>query len=826
MHYGNANLPLKLKSLRIKCNCIFWVKKLLLIAVFFFVFSAPSFATEGSFSSEDLTQPDNTILLDRNSRVLRFLPDEKGERHLNIGMDEISDYVKEAFIAIEDKRFYSHSGFDPLAIGRALRDNMLHGRIVSGASTISQQTVRLIYPRKRNFWNKMIEISRSAKLESILDKHEIFSQYLNRVPMGNNIVGVELASKVYFGKGAKDLSPAEAAVIASLPKAPSFYNPYGKHRDLLLKRKDRVLHEMAKEGYLTREELEAALAYEISFEEKPSFKNTAPHFTDMLLERRGKFSGVVRTTLDSELQMAVETILRSHRGRIKSRGGTQAAALVVHNPTMEVLALAGSFSYSREDKGFNNGVLALRSAGSTIKPFLYASALDQGYTASSLLQDVLRRYRTPLGDYSPDNFDKREYGPITVRTALGNSLNISAVRMLETLELPPMYDLLKRLKLINFPEKGAEHYGLGLVIGNMEVTLEELAAAYAALANKGVYQPLRYTMDERPLPGEQIFSEDAAYIIGDILSDPAARILTFGGVRELDFPFRVSLKTGTSTRYRDGWAVGYTPEYTVAVWVGDFDGAPTRMITGAWGAGPILGEIIHLLHDGAMPSSVPLPEGVVSAEVCGISGMKPGHSCSCVTTELFIKGTEPKETCTFHENEKYFHELPAPYAGWVYDRSSRQQHGNYRLSGFRRELDEVFDGPEADPSPEFSGIRVHTGEAPEKHIEKELYKESTHTTISADKGKQVDQQHSGDAVRIVYPLPGDRFLSDEEDGLVVRLESVSSSALAYVDWFIDSMHFRRVGPPYRTYWKPEKGTHTIMAVGPDNAGDSITITVE
>lgn len=806
-----------------------------LSAIFALLFiCSSSYAADGDFSAEDLALPENCIFLDRNGRLLRFMPDAKGERRIKISGEEIPDLLKNAFISIEDKRFYEHGGFDFLAIIRALKDNLLRGKVISGASTISQQTVRLIYPHERTLGNKITEIFRSARLEGILGKDEILEQYLNRIPMGNNIVGVELASKVYFGKGVKELVPAEAAVLAALPKAPSLYNPYGKRRELLLKRKNKVLDKMASEGFLTDGELMEALEYEVAFYERRGLPNFAPHLTELLFQRDNTCRSVRQTTLDINIQKAVEGILDSHRGRLASRGGTQAASIVIHNPTMEVLAFAGSLSYSQQDKGYNNGAVALRSAGSTIKPFLYAIALDQGYTASSLLEDILRRYKTPLGDYSPDNFDRKEYGPVTLRAALGNSLNISAVRMLESLELRPVSELLKRLDLINHreggTEEGAEHYGLGLVIGNMEVSLEKLAKAYAMLANRGVYRPLRYILDEEEAPGERIFSEETAFIVTDILSDPSARMLTFGGVREMDFPFRVSVKTGTSTKYRDGWAIGYTPEYTIGVWVGDFDGRPTAKVTGAWGAGPILKDIVHLLYGSSSPPEYAVPENVVSSEVCGISGMKPGPFCNYISKELFIKGTEPKEPCAFHRKERYFHELPANYAGWVYDKASILPLGSYRLKGFPRDLEEVFDARQQDSGQfdDLPGIRVRNPEKEDEIplAEEKLLSGSERVTI----GNQSDEErHVGagsGTLSIIYPLPGDRFLTEEGRRQSIRLESVSSAPLGYVDWFIDGKHYTRTSPPYSTYWDLERGRHTLTAVGPDNVGDSIRITVE
>lgn len=807
-----------------------------IILVFIFLFSpgALSFAKEGGFEPEDIVFPDNSIFLDRNGEALRFIPDEKGQRHIWVEGKDIPDIVKNAFIAAEDERFYNHNGFDFKAAIRALRDNLREGRIVSGASTISQQVVRLIYPHERTYKEKVIEIFRSGKLEENFSKEEILEQYLNRVPMGNNIVGVELASIVYFNKSVADLSVAEAAVLASLPKAPGQLNPYNKGRTKLLKRKNRVLSRMLGQGFLAEEEFKKAMDYEIVFNEKMSFPNKAPHLVDLLIAREDGLSGKHHTTLDSSLQKEVEKLLNSHKTRLALRGASQAAAIIVHNPTMEVLASVGSFSYSEKDGGYNNGTVAFRSAGSTIKPLLYAQALEQGYTVSSLLEDVLRRYRTPFGSYSPDNFDRKEYGPVTMRVALGNSLNISAIKMVEAIEIEPVYRLLQKVNLINKPGHGAEHYGLGLVIGNAEVSLEQLVSVYAMFANGGVYRPLRYIRnDDADKDEDKVFSPETAYIISDILSDPSARMLIFGSVHDMNFPFRVSLKTGTSTKYRDGWIIGYTPEYTVGVWIGNFNGAPTARLSGSTGAAPIFKDIMYLLHGNSYPSSYARPENVAAAEVCGISGMKPGPSCNYVTKELFIKGTEPVEICAFHKNEKYFHELPTTYARWIYEKNKQVSAGSYRLEGFSRNLKNVFNDEQADNllPDEAPGIRIKNSRQKEDIISNAAMvtvDKMDHYSIGAEAENNYEMhEYTDNRLSITYPLPKDRFIIDKnKTAQVIRLETVSYRPIKYLDWFIDGKHYARTGPPYYAYWKLEKGRHSITAVAPDRKGDSIEIIVE
>ena len=749
------------------------------------------------------------MFFDRSGALLRFIPDKNGERHLWLKGGEIPAIVKNAFIVAEDQRFYSHNGFDLTAIARAVKDNVSAGRITSGASTITQQTVRLLHPRKRTYHDKLIEILKAARLELALSKDEILEQYLNRVPMGNNITGVELASRAYFGKSAKDLNAHEAALLASIPKSPGRLHPYAGDITSLLARKDRTLAQMAEAGYLTGQDAARARSEQISFQ-KSSFPNDAPHLVDLLVKRTQGRQGKVNTTIDMAVQRGAERIAQSHYTRLSYRGAHQASLMVVHNPTMQVLASIGSIAFEEKNKGFNNGTIAPRSAGSTLKPFIYAEALDDGLSVTRLLEDTLRKYKTQKGDYAPVNFDRKEYGPVTMRTALGNSLNISAIRMLEAVGPERFYELLKELRLVNNTAQTSEDYGLGLVIGNPEVTLERLIAAYAALANRGVMRPLEYTLpspaEDDKSDGVRVFSEEAAFIISDILSDPSARFITFGSAEAMRYPFRVSIKTGTSTKYRDGWAIGYTPEYTVGVWTGNFEGNPTFNLSGAEGAGPILNDVIKLLYQNKSPSVNEPPAGVVSAKVCGVSGMKPGRFCTHLTDEFFIKGGEPTDTCSFHDDDKMLHKLPATYASWVFDKKKSGTAGNYGLKGMPELL---LDAP-----PDEARI------AP-------LGKNGRYSIGSMDEKKQGGRADANYAVRITYPLPNDRFILEKHGAeQKIKLEAISDKPVRYVEWFIDGESYKKALPPYHVYWKPERGPHSISISTPDDIGDSIRIKVE
>ena len=796
----------------------------------------------------------STVFLDRNGRELRFLPDSKGERTRWVKLAEVPDTVKNAFIAAEDERFYRHNGFDGVAIVRAAWSNLSKKRIVSGASTISQQVVRLVYSektafpaedgerskRKRTYRAKLREIVRSIKMERLVSKDVILEQYLNRVPMGNNLVGVDTAAQAYFGTSVKNLSASEAALLASLPKAPGLLNPYGEGLPRLIERRNWVLGRMNALGLLPQGQYLLAKDT-IPRLRKLSFVSAAPHVVDMLL-KQGVAGSSVRTTLDLDLQRQVQEILASHGERLKYRGASQAAAIAIDNTTMEVLAAAGSIEYAEKNNGFNNGILALRSAGSSLKPFLYALAIESGVTAGTLLEDTERTYRSREGQYSPLNFDRKEYGPVTMRAALGNSLNLSAVKMLQRVGEERFYDMLRRLNLINHPERGPEHYGLGMAIGNPEVSPEQLATAFAMLANKGVYRPATYILKSKG-PGARgqkneqryVLLPQTAYILSDILADPTARALTFNRSRlMMDFPCRVAIKTGTSTFFRDLWAVGYTTEYTVAVWVGNFDGSPTKNLSGSSAAVPLLADIMSSLYRQSEPTPFKRPNGVKRVTVCGYSGMKPSPYCPHRSKELFIVGTEPHETCTFHREDAKRHELAAPYAGWLYDKNRTGSAGRFRLAGFGDDLNTVFLDPLAETADRWEsglkprnitpakGVPVTTGGTKNDQA-------GRHYSIGESASDQMVQStaRDGSEVRIIYPLDQDRFvLKHSEKDQRIKLQAVVGRPVSYVDWFVNGTWFKRTGPPYQVVWPLEQGNYRITAVTPSNVGDAVHVQVE
>ncbi|MBI4644696.1 MAG: penicillin-binding protein 1C, partial [Deltaproteobacteria bacterium] len=752
--------------------------------------------------------------------ILFLGPAAGGSRVVKLPSGPLPALVAAAFVAAEDQRFWEHPGVDLVAVVRAACSNLRAGRVVSGASTITQQLARLTYPGPRTWSRKVVEMGRSLRIEAAVGKEEILRRYLDRVPQGNNLTGVETAALAYFGKAAAHLSPAEAAVLASLAKAPGRLNPLGRNQSRLLTRRDWVLGRMAALGFLNQQEMQTARIEPLILAgvagKRAGFPFRAQHFVNLVLADKSKETGAVRTTLNLSLQRRVEQILLSHAGRLRAGGARQAAAVILDNRGPEVLALAGSLQYGPRDRGFNNGAAAWRSPGSALKPFLYALALDQGFTPASLLEDVERRYRLPGGEFHPANFDRVAHGPVSFREALGNSLNLSAVRLLHLVGQEQYYETLKRLGLINRTEHGPDYYGLGLVVGNPEVSLLQMAAAYACLANGGVYRPLRLRLDQPPGEEVTVFSEQAAFIVSDILADSLARSRAFGGSQAMNPPFHLALKTGTSTRYRDCWVVAYSPHYTLAVWVGNFDGRPTAQQSGATVAAPILGELAAALFAAAPPEAFPSPEGVSRVQVCSFSGQRPGPGCAHLVEELFIAGTEPIRKCSFHQERAPWHRLDTVYAGWLYQRHEKGAEGRYRLAGFNPDLNRVFRPGIVAGAPPGSA----RGPGARALLPSPLIGEGV---ISPG----ASAPEAGSRISIVYPLAGDRFLlAPQAEEVEVTLKALCRVRMEQVSWFVDGREAGTVGPPYHLTVPLPRGRHTLTALGPDGLGDTVEVSVQ
>jgi len=734
-------------------------------------------------------------VVDRDDRILRILPDARGDFRIWIPVHRAPSYVKAAVTAAEDRRFFHHPGFDPLAVVRALYTNVTRGRIVSGASTITQQVVRLIRPRPRTYRAKIVELLESLKMELQLSKQEILELYLNLSPMGGNIRGIGLAARIYFDKEIERVNPAEAAALAAMPRSPSRFDPRRKQgREAILAGKDRILRRMARSGAVEPGDLDVLLGSSVDFKRNP-FPLEAPHFTDMVIKSGALAGPVIRTTLDLDLQRRLEHIVHSHRDRLAGKGIRQAGAMVVSVRTAEILGMVGSMGYRARDGGYNNATMAPRGAGSTLKPFLYALAVERGHNAFSEIPDTFRSYRSPRGDYLPLNADRMTYGPVTVRSALGNSLNISAVKIAGAMGLDEFYGVLTRLAIVGDRTPPPDHYGLGLAIGNMEASLYSLVQSYGCLAGRGLHRTLTAVQGKSSRP-VRVFSAETAYVISHILADPAARLLTFGNPEYLDFGFPVSVKTGTSSNYRDCWIIGYTPRHVIGVWAGNFDGRPNTGVTGATACGPILKDIVGHLYRSGGPGKFPRPESVVEVPICWISGRPASRNCPYATKELFIGDPASIVRCRRPHGSDGFRYLGAPYSRWVHRRETEQGRGRFRLHPL---------GTYGRPS-SLAAVPRHDAA----------------TIVSHDVGPLIRTSR----ISIANPHNLDHFVisSHEEDR--IRFRAIAHPVCPYLTWFMDGMEIARTPPPYEFFWKPVRGRHVIHVVNPENQGAGITIHVE
>lgn len=542
----------------------------------------------------------STKIYDNTGKILLYDVYQNAKRTV-VPFEDISENIKMATVSIEDKDFYTHSGFKPTSFLRAIIINTLSAQFAQGGSTITQQVVKnSILVGDKTITRKIKEIALSLKIEKILSKNQILSMYLNENPYGGTVYGVEEASNVFFGKSSKDVTLAEAAYLAAIPQRPSYLSPYGQHKDVLDKRKNIVLAELLKDGKISNDEYLKAKNEVVEFLPKSNFGIKAPHFVmfvkDYLESKYGRDvieqGGLrVTTTLNYELQAKAEaTALKYATINEKNFNGKNDAFIAIDPKTGGILTMVGSRNYfDKEIDGNFNVTTAKRQPGSTFKPFVYAQAFTKGYTPETVLFDLKTQFSTKCpkenmtsenGCYSPNNYDDKFRGPMTLRDALAQSINVPAVKTLYLAGITDSINLAKNMGITNLGD--ANQYGLTLVLGGGEVSLLEMVSAYGVFATEGIRNPYvsiikvedrdgNILEEIKPKP-TQVLDTEVARKISDILSDNVARTPLYGPNSVIYFGDRqVAVKTGTTNDYKDAWTIGYTPSVVVGTWAGNND---------------------------------------------------------------------------------------------------------------------------------------------------------------------------------------------------------------------------------------------------------------
>ncbi|MDE0297403.1 MAG: penicillin-binding protein 1C [Candidatus Poribacteria bacterium] len=655
-----------------------------------------------------LHPPSSTVVLDRHGEWLRaFTASNDSWRIPEPSLNEISPKLRMAALTYEDRWFYYHFGINPLSIAQALVTNIKARRIVRGGSTITMQVARMMKPKPRTIRNKIIEMFRALQIEARYSKDEILTLYLNMAPYGGNIVGSSAASRIYFNKPQNRLSLGEAALLAAIPNSPTYLRPDLHHANAVRAR-EKVLKRMVTFGRISDEEFREANSEPIpaarhpmpfsaphvtrllknSHSEPETERSESSHFFPSTSESTGAAGirvGRIHSTIDARIQELAERILQESLAPLRREGISTGAIIVMDTKSREVLALVGSYRFFDQDsEGQVDGTNARRSPGSTLKPFIFGLAIDRGLiTPESLLNDVPIDY----SGYKPVNYDGEYRGYVTASDALAHSLNVPAVNLYARLRNDGIYSFLHNAGISTLP-KAKEYYGLSLTLGGCELTLLELTTLYAGLANHGEFSRYRLTMNplengERDsaratrsghadpssfnYPGStsrhadnstrflrghttkrRLLSREACYILTDMLSEVRRPDLPAAFEASANLP-KIAWKTGTSFGHRDAWSIGYTPEYAIGVWVGNFDGTGVASLVGSEIAAPILFNLFTALTTPASNRWFARPGRVNIREVCSLSGMLPSSYCTRSKHDYFIPSVSPNTVCTIHK---------------------------------------------------------------------------------------------------------------------------------------------------------------------------------
>ncbi len=730
--------------------------------------------------------PYSQIVIASDSSILHTSLSSDDKWRMKTELHEIVPQLREALIYKEDRYFYYHPGFNPLALSRALFNNILTGKKTSGASTITMQVVRLLEKRERTYGSKFIEIFRAVQLEWQFSKEEILQLYINLVPYGGNIEGVKSASVLYFDRLPNHLSLAQITALTIVPNRPTSLRP-GKNNELIKKERNKWLTRFKEDLLFPEADIEAALLEPLEAKRIKAPKEL-PHLSNRLA-RQYPEKAIIPTCINKRAQQSIEQISFNYIQRIKQKHIHNAAVLLLNNQTLEIEAYLGSPDFSDNDHGGQvDGVRAIRSPGSALKPLVYAMGFDEGkITPKTILNDV----PTDFDGYAPENFDKKFNGKVTVETALAFSLNIPAVKMLEQITVP---HFVQKLKNAGFKKVTQEEKGLGLstILGGCGVTLEEMTGLYSAFANSGQLYQLRYLKTDPKLKKAELFSPMAAYMTTDILTQITRPDLPHNYQNTYHVP-TVAWKTGTSYGRRDAWSIGYNKKYTVAVWIGNFSGEGAPELTGADIATPLLFEIFNHIEYNAATNWFFKPDDLKFRFVCPESGKLPGEYCNHTVVDYYIPNISSAEKCE--------HLKPVNVSA-----DERYSYCTLCLpeGGYKKKL---YPNVSPDLIDYYLSKGIHFEQIPEHNPRCSRIQESN-------------------APKIISPVHNKEYIVDKEEPAEIALKCNAHNEVKKVFWYVNNQFYKEAFVHEKLFLKPTEGNIKISCSDDKGRNTDISIIVK
>lgn len=742
--------------------------------------------------------PYSQIIISQEGKVLNAFLSKDDKWRMKTEIHEITPELEKAFIEKEDRYFYYHLGINPLAIMRAGFYNVIKGKKTSGASTITMQVARLLEPKERTYWNKIVEMFRALQLEVMFSKKEILALYLNLVPYGGNVEGIKSASLLYFNRLPNKLSLAQITALAIIPNRPTSL-ALGKHNEIIEKERNKWLNRFKEDKIFDWQQIEDAINEPLEAKrlEAPAL---APHFANYL-HRQMLTIDIIRTTIQADIQSKVEDITYNFTRKLKGFNIHNAAVIVVENKTRNILAYLGSPDFKdSENAGQVDNARAFRSPGSALKPLIYGIAFDEGIiTPKSVIYDV----PVDFSGYAPENYNRTFNGTVSVETALSHSLNVPAVKILDQVGVKNVIDVLKKAQFQEVRKKD-KNLGLSLALGGCGVSLLEMAGLYCAFANQGFFEPLNMIAKDSTnsyrskdtslvkMRGEQLISPSATYMLTEILTKVTRPEMPSDYEHNPHIP-KIAWKTGTSYGRRDAWSIGYNAKYTIAVWLGNANGVGSPELVGAAVATPLLFKLFNIIDYNSSLDWFFIPEELKTRLVCTVTGDLPSDFCESTTSDFFIPTVSHTRRC---EHLRYVFISPDEKISYCSE--------CLPSNGIKRKL------------------------FPNLSPEMLAFYESNQ--IVFDKipphNPQCTKLLEGKPPKIVSPVEGREYLTIDDEPIELLLHANVDNDVKKVFWYVNGKFYQAAKPTERIFFKPNRGEVGISCSDDKGRNTDIKILVK